>query len=343
MTEIKQSFPFQYEAFSGKPPRPYELVARTLARLDPVNQNEQALEIGCGPANSTIVLLETLPQLRRLICVDPSRGTFEGALELAKYKFGNAKLTPPEDPELAAALAYVEEMRQRAEPFRNKTTFIEGEAGSLPFRAETFDRAICSESLHWLAIKNLTAKPDFDLLLRGTAEISRVLRSNGKLLFNSNGHLFRFGEEKIEGRSIDDMHFTQHPFRREFNKAFAEIAAAEGLNIPVTTEEPSPLHYMFDLKKIKDVLAKSGFRLLPAPDGKDYHFRRIPYRLEDIIKGAVASAKMGHFRQEGLADLPDGEKDRMIEQAKKNALDTLNGAPKNDIYETFVFFAAQKQ
>lgn len=343
MAEVfDSSFALQYDAFSGSKPRTFEFAARNLAQIDPkVQPGEKVLEVGSGTGNSAIVLYEYLPQLEHLTGIDPSTGM----LKLARYKFGQIELAFPEQSELSAdmykdALEYIKEQKGRARPFRDKVDFIEAGAHSIPIPTSSMDRVYCPESFHWLAVSS-DNQIDFNLLSQAVAEIRRVLKPDGKLLFDSNGHLFRFGDDEMDGRKIDDIHFTKHPFRARFNEAFSEIAAKEGFEVPVSNQEVSPLHLMFDQQKIKTVLEQGGFRLIPTADGKDYSYRPLPFTLDYLVRASVTSAKMGHFRKPELAALPEAEKNRWIIQAIENA---RSNTPEDSgsFYETFVLFAAQK-
>lgn len=339
---FNESFALQYEAFSSRSPKPYEYVARALAKVDRARDGELALEVGSGTGNSTIVLLERLPELRGIVCIDPSRGTFQGVLRLAEYKFGKRDLVfPPESP--PEALSYIERQRERATPFRDKVTILEGDARNLNMLgSDTFDRVYAPESFHWFAMETPTSKPDFDLLSNSVAEIARVLRPGGKFVFDSNGHLFRFGEEAINGRGLDDMHFTKHPFRDGFNRAFSAVATEVGFDIPVSGQEPSPLHYMFDQAKIRHVLEQNGLEIIPAPGQRDYSLRLLHMSLDSMIRASVTSAKMGHFKKPELVDLPEEEKDRWIKQAIELAVQENQGSS-DRYYETYTLYIAQKR
>lgn len=342
MPEVfRDQFALQYEAFSSRLPRPYEHVARALARVDAVRDGELGLEVGSGTGNSTIVLLENLPQLRRLVCIDPSKGTFQGALKLAEYKFGERDLIFPDDspPE---ALSYIEEQRKRAMPYKDKVTLLEGDAHNLGALANgMFDRVYAPESFHWFAIETPNSKPDLGLLSESVAEIAKALKPGGKFIFDSNGHLFRFGDREINGRKLDDMHFTKHPFRDGFNRAFSTVASEAGFDIPVGGQEPSPLHYMFDQDKIRDVLEQNGLKIIPAPDQRDYSLRLLHMSLDSMIRASVTSAKMGHFKKPDLVDLPEVEKDRWITKAIELAVDENRGSSYR-YYETYTLYVAQK-
>lgn len=343
MAEVfNESFALYYEAFSGGRPRTFEYVAGEMTKIGPqVRKGERVVEVGSGTGNSAIVLLRHLPDIGQLIGIDPSTGM----LQLARYKFGQVNLTfqpvagmPSET--FTEALTYIEKQKEKARPFRDKVTFFEASAHSMPITTATADRVYCPESFHWLALPQPN-RVDFSFLAKGVAEINRVLIPEGKLLLDSNGHLFRFGEEKIDGQKIDDVHFTKHPFRTRFNEAFAEIAVQSGYNIPIEGQEPSPIHYMFDAQKISVVLEQDGFRLLPAPDGKNYHFRPLHFTLKDIIRATTTSALMGHFRKPELENLPIEEKSRWISEAIKDAL-KKTPEDSGSYYETFVLFVAQK-
>ncbi|GEM_PF-4895158 len=343
MAEVfNESFALQYDAFSGGIPRTFEFAAGNLAKICPdIKPGEKGLEVGSGTGNSAIVLKEKLPQLEQLTGIEPSKEM----LQLALYKFGKIALSFPEQSQLPPdmyqdALDYIKEQQERARPFRDKVSFIEASGHSIPIATRSIDRVYYTESFHWLAI-NKSNQVDFNLLSEAIAEIRRILKPGGKLLFDSNGHLFKFGNEEMEGRKIDDIHFTKHPFRARFNEAFSRIASDAGFDVPVSNQEVSPLHYMFDQQKICSALEQNGFRLMPASEGKDYVFKPLPFTLSDLTRASVTSAKMGHFRKPELAELPEAEKNRWITESIQNAL-RKTPEDSGSYYETFVFFAAQK-
>lgn len=339
MAEIFNSqYALQYDGYSASPPRTYEIGAKALVGIDGgIGDGDLVVEIGSGTGNSSIILATSNPNLRRLICIEPS-----DFISLAAHKFGKRELSLPNDlPE--GIRSYIEQQQQRALQISGKIDLVRGRMPSLPIGSSIADRVYCASSFHWFAFRGqLSPQPDFDHLNSSVAEIARILRGDGRFLFDSNGHILNFGDEEVNGKRINDVHFTKHPLWEKFNSNFYDVLSRMGFQVKDETQTPDRLQQIFNLTMLEDILNKNGLYLIPNLEGGQYLLTLIPYDRERLINSARSGAKMNKFSTTELTGLSEREKGDMVEQALQQAIEENPKAFDDDYYETFITFVAQK-
>lgn len=339
---FKENYPFRYEWFASFDPRTYEIAAQFLTTLDKNKQNNATiLEIGCGTGISTSVLTQSNPNLKILVGIDPSRDPFKEFIDLAAYKFDRSPLKLPTGiPQ--EAYTYIAEQKERVSSLKDRVAFVQGISTALPIASNTFDRVYCNESLHWFAFATATSKPDHRLVEQSFNEIGRVLRNDGKLLFESNGYIFSFGNKKFEGLRLDDIHTGKHPLRIKFTQYFNQVILESGLQIDQENKKPDYLHYLFNLRRLKNLLLQSALELVEK-NGEPYKLKIIKTDTDRTIQSIRTAARMEHFSRPGLINLPEEQKNSIVELALARTLDNYQDDKEKTFYETFVGFVAQKK
>jgi SAM-dependent methyltransferase len=334
MSEIfSAAYAVQYDYYSSLPPKPYDRAAQALVEVDGgIRDGETIVEIGSGTGNSTIVLGHSNPQLARLICVEPSAGF----LDLAKYKFGFTEAQLPDNTPLGAR-DFIERQRQAALGIREKVTLLQGASYNIPLVDDVADRVYCPQSFHWFAFPDQKSDPDFKFLHNSLFEISRVLKSHGRLLFDSNGHIFDFQGTTLNGRDLNEMHLENHPIYRIFRENFSSLVSSD------TTEAPKDrLHHIFNMGSLTIALEQGGFEPIQVNNEDCYKLTTVPYDRDSIITITRYGAKMTYFSKPGLLELPETEKDALVEEALRKTLIENEGMFEKDYYEVFIDFAFQK-
>lgn len=338
---FNEQYALPYERMSATPIRMYEKAASALLAVDGgIRDGETVLEVGSGTANSSIIFATSNPNLRRLICVEPSP-----FINTAAYKLGQRESGfETTDPKFNTALAYIEQQRVRAEPVAGKITLIKARSPFLPFQSGVFDRAYFSQSLHWLAFPNEESPADFEYLTKGLADVSSVLKPGGRILFDSNGHIFDFGDDKFEGRSLKDIHYVNHPLYQTFDRNFDEHIARMGYQIEQSAENPPDrLRLIFNLPKLQEIFNKARLEIIPNQYGQMYLLTPVPFSAARIADSLKDSAMMHHFRHPGLIDLSDEEKNAIVEEVLQKTLFENPEAGSDDYFETLISFVAQKK
>lgn len=337
-------FIIEYERFSST--GVYDYGDRNLADARRAfvgsNRIKQLFEIGCRTGNSTLVLAQLIP-VDRIVSFEEN----PLFLTVAKYKFGAASpKAKPLGKETPVDIAnFINKQKEQAKPFRSLVEFQLGNVPDFTLPKEEADEVVCSQTFHWLAFETPTSPPSFDRLTRATSKIAQALKPDGLFLFNSNGHILKFGEEEINGRKIDDFHWTNNPFRTGFNLEFAELIHEMGLSYSSPNpQEPSYLPGLLNLRNIEDTLEVSGLKLLNQPDGKPYRISFWRYGFQEMLNSLRrAGPLMTHFNQPGLSDLPEDEKIRLIDLAIQRIINKDPVIVTKPYYETFFGFVAQKQ
>jgi ubiquinone/menaquinone biosynthesis C-methylase UbiE len=124
-----------------KPPMPdvIEQWRFYLDQLD-IRSNDVILDVGCNTGDTEVFLLNLYPYIREIIGLDKS----EARIRLALERWGSLD---------------------------DRIRFIEGDATSLPFSDNVFDKVLCIETLEWVS------PPE-----EGVKEIYRVLKHGGLAL-----------------------------------------------------------------------------------------------------------------------------------------------------------------
>lgn len=330
-------YAYQYENFSAKHPRTYEVAAQALLKTDGgIKDGEFVVEIGSGTGNSSLVFVSSNPNLAKLVCIEPS-----DFVNLAAYKLGKKELVLPTDLAYSQAIEYIEEQRRKTLNISGKVRLVKGRSPQLPIRTDTVDRVYCSQSFHWFAFQDEVSKANFDYLSDAVREIARILRPGGRLLFDSNGHIYNFGREEIGGRRINDIHFTRHPLWFRFNDNFNEYVVSSGFRVS-GEQKGDRLHQIFDFALLKRILRANDLHLISTSNGQPYLLTLVPMKREKIIDSARDGAKMIKFNHPTLKELPEDQKDEIIAKVLKITLDENPRIFEEDFYETFASFVAEK-
>lgn len=325
-----------YDLYSSRSPRAYEYAVQSLIQSDEgIQKGNVVIEVGCGTGNSTKALVTSNPNLKHLYVIEPSIGF----LKLANYKFGKEEFQYPDNVPQEAK-EYIEAQRQEAMEYSSKVSLLNGKSQDIPIPSAIADRLYCCESFHWFAFPSETASADVDFLGKSLKEIHRVLKPTGRLLFDSNGHLFDFDDHQIDGRSVNAMHFTNHPIFQQFEEHFVRISGSIA-NINVAKERDK-LHFMFNLPTIEKVLKENGFDPRNFNKGYPFPITLLPYSNEDIIRSTIHGAKMSYFNHPEMAALSDEKRNHLIDQALQLTLEDENNLFAKTYYETFICFTADK-
>lgn len=330
-----------YERHSATPTRTYEAAARAQLQVGGAIEDDQTvLEIGSGTGNSSIIFARSNPNLRRFICVEPS-----GFIYLAAHKLGKKGGVAPEseDSEYNISLDYIEEQRKKALSVASKIHLVRAKVPGLPFPSETFDRAYLNQVVHWLAFPNETSAADYKHLERGLTDIAQTLKPGGRVLFDSNGHIFNFGENQYKGRNLNDIHYVYHPLYRAFDENFFNYASKMGFSVEQDPQKPADrLRFIFNMDRLRRSFENAGLTVVPNPQGEEYTLTPIRFPASRIAASLKDTVKMHHFRHPGLIDLLDAERDRIIEEVLEQTVKNNPEAGSDDYYETLVTFMAVK-
>ncbi len=327
-----------YERHSARLIRPYQTAIDALLIVDGgIRPNESVVDIGSGTLNSTIYLARSAPLAQRIVGLEPS-----GMIRLANYKLGRGP-NPFSDPQLGfeSAVEYIEEQKKHGEKLSSKIDLVQGRVPEIPFGSGTFDRAYMCQVIHWLAFPDESSPADFDYLARGLRGVADILKPNGKLLFDSNGHIFNY-EGLPDGEAVNKRHYVNHPLYQAFDNNFNEFVTKEGYKIEETEEKtPDRLRFLFNIDKIQGVLSTSGFELVNGLNGNNHLITYMEFPARRIAASILDTARMHHFRHKGLNELPDQERDRIVSDVMDITLKTI---PDDDMQyrETFISFAAQR-
>lgn len=256
-------FVTSYEAHSAASHRPYEVSAQHIVESDAnFEPGSVIVEVGCGTGNSTIVFGELRPTASKIIAIDRSKDF----LRWAGYKFARHKL----DLEVSAGLPdivtnYFQEMRGRASLVRPSVEFMEARAQQMTaLPSGTADRVYASHSLHWFTFAD-DDEPglDRDYLSEALNEISRILKSGGRFMFNSSGLQFDFGSVNYEGRPLNSYHVMNHPFHLAFASNLRQLLENAELlgESPREFEKLDKYHGIFDIEFLKNKLVQSGLEM----------------------------------------------------------------------------------
>lgn len=339
-TIFTSSYVFNYERLSASPTRPYESNARVLASLSDVKSGEVVLEVGCGTGNSTIVFAESMPQIGRLVGVEPS----PPFLELAKFKFGKTKGSLPTDLD-ADVKGFIEGQRERAKPFSGKVDFVHARAdGYLPIRDESVSTIFAASVLHWLAFDNSEFR-DRNYLDNGISDFARVLKPGGKLIFDSSGLQFDFGDDKLAGRPVNSYHWLNHSFHMKFLEKIADDFRDRDLPIGQLNDFSSldRMYHIFDLNFLRTRLASFGFEQIPVSGERPYHLQIDPLSFQTIMDRVTGGSRMRYFNSPGLRQLPDETKDRIISRAYERAVGDYDPQTAEDGAEIMASFLFSKK
>lgn len=318
-TIFTDSYVFNYERVSASSSRPYEQNAMVLAGLSGEIRNGQCvLEVGCGTGNSTIVFTESIPQDGKLIAVEPS----PAFLKLAQYKFGKTRATLPSDLDVETR-DFIESQRERARLFSEKVDFVLARADGLflPVKDKSVDIIFAASVMHWLAFESFESR-DIDYLNGAIADFARVLRSGGKLIFDSSGLQFDFGDDKVNERLVNSYHLLSHPFHMKFLEKLSDDLRARGLPADKLTEFSSidKMYHVFDLAFIRSKLAEFGMEQVPFSEERSYHLRIETLPLETIMERVVGGARMRCFNSPDLKQLPEEIMDEIVIRAYEKAV-----------------------
>lgn len=329
-----------YERFT----KVYENCAKLIIARD--NERElvsNLVEVSCGTGNSTLIVAENYPHLRQLIAVEPS-----SFLELAKYKFGHRVHLPTSENTVVSpeVLNAIEDQKNRALRFRNIVDFKKGRTEDLPVDSEVAARVVCCQALHWYTFADSDLEgTDKNYLGASVAEISRILNQGGLFLFDSSGSQFSFGEDKENGKLVDDYHLLKHPFYRKFSDELANLAVKNGADqVSISlTQKKEKYNGIFDLEFLSAQLAQHSLSLVKTSEGHFYTRQINPYDKKDFIN----IIKNGSFMRMRTAEFPglelsDIELNNMIAQAFQNAGGEDSDFLSEPACEILVQFAAKK-
>lgn len=315
---FSESYVFDYEKVSASSTRPYERNAKTLADLaSKVGAYGTTLEVGCGTGNSTIVFAESDLNINRIIGIDPS-GPF---LELAKYKFGKSSFGLPADID-RDTITFIENQRERGIPFSYKVDFVLARAdGSLlPIKKETIDIIFAASVMHWLAFKSFDSR-DREYIAAAFADLSRVLKPGGKLIFDCSGLQFDFGEDLIDGKKVNSLYWLNHSFHTKFLEEFTRALEARRLSAEELFDFSTfdNTYHAFDLDFLRSRLAESGLEIVPVSSERLYHLRVETLPMAVIKERIIGGGRMRYFNTPQLRDLPSEIKDAVINKAFSRA------------------------
>jgi ubiquinone/menaquinone biosynthesis C-methylase UbiE len=283
MSEVfNDQYAFQYDAYSATAPKMYEIAANALLQVDEgIQDGDRVVEVGSGTGNSSIILARSNPELRNLICIEPG-----GFIHLAAFKLGQRSITLPQDGSVPdIALAYIEEQKAKALEIKDKVHLVSGRVPQLPLATDSADRIYCPESFHWFSFKDEVSPANYQHLSAGVADIARVLHPGGKLIFDSNGHIFDFKDAKLEGRDINDMHYTNHPLYRRFYQSFDRYITSLGIT-PTQNQTEHRLRHIFNQDLLEQILKSNGFQRSLTQDGDPYLLTLVPVQEKKILESA---------------------------------------------------------
>lgn len=357
----------KYELIS-KPDGGYAVSAQVLAQLGGgIKDNETLVDVGAGTGNSMIVFIKSNPNLKEIKGVEPS----DGYIDIARYRFGeetidwqNLGFRVEEE-----VIERIQKQREEMTPYRNKVTLIKGKAQELSdlVGEKTTDRIFCASSFHWFAFKDGDENPtSTDYIESSLKEFYRVLKDNGKLIFNESGLQFDFLNEVYEGTRINELHFLSHPFHKAFCESFNKIVKERGYSDKcfVDPYKLDKYHFMFNIDCLAEHLSNTGFKLVPNEENKVYGiskfvpcadqktvaekdklyvFTMLPKNKEKIIDTIVGGGNMRYFNNRELKNTSDDERKEIIDAAFKRTISKYEKLLDNPAAETFASFVAVKK
>lgn len=340
---FNSSYLIEYEKNSSGPKKPYERNAETLVKLaGDIKNYENILEIGCGTGNSTIVILESNPNVENMVALEPSTAF----LEVARYKFGQVqKISAFDRNQNTLIKTFIEYQRSRGKQLSERVNFVQARAdgGRLPLRDNSFDIIFASSVMHWLAFESIDSVSS-EYIGKAFTDFSRILKPNGRLIFDSSGLQFNFAEDTFNGRAINSFNWLNHSFHLRFLENLNSILMNKNL-IPKPYTDFSNFdktYHIFDLNFLISLSSKNGLHILPQSNERPYNLVVDPYDFESVKERVISGARMRYFNSAELKNLPDQIKNLLINQASQLTLDSYDSSQAEDAASTTAAFVFVK-
>lgn len=310
----------------------YRRGARFLASCIP-KTGLPLLDVCCGTGFSTRELVE-----RRMVGIDHASpvdavDSSPAQLAIARVFFGLDVLPDNANQRIRDAC--------REYSLFDGVTFYEHDARDLSslFCERRFVGAICNQGLHWVLSDDEKKKRGIieDNAAAFFSSLSDVIRRDGIVALNSSGAQVRFENQTLpDGTRMRDAHILSHPLFCAYQDTLAELLARE-YHI---TEESVP-DIMRDMMTINDIcsLFEEHFFWPVFPEQPvSYDIQqRCEADFNRIIMGAYT---MRDFNSLARMQIPDGEKERLVQHAYSMAKDSMPNILKTQpVYEIMPVWA----
>jgi SAM-dependent methyltransferase len=300
---------------------------------------EQVLELGPGPANSTINFLEGLvekPGFSRLTACDLS----PSFAAVAAYKLGLQEAIKEWQKRFTSVgsgfKSTLDRLAGEMAPFKDYVNYVNTHIPEFPFpEKELFDLVVGVQVMHWLAYPNPDSdKIDLNYLGKAFSAIRKRLKTGGGLVLDTSGNQYDFRDETYEGQRLKDMHFLTHPVMFAFATQISHQLIQRGLD-GIDPYHVNTQQNMYDEHIITSLLKMNGFNVrgrIVIPD-------QTP--LAVFIQNQRGNAGMRYFTRPELAALPFEIKAEILNTAMDQVLESIDLTKTPNPHEILVFFAAK--
>lgn len=344
-TTFTLDYAFKYDAISASGDAKYNQESLILAQLGGGIQNhDRLIEIGSGTGNSTIVFAESNPDFGQIDAIEPSAGF----LTLARYKFGQGELAiPPETIVDQNIINFIEAQKKRTLPYRQRVCFHHSPAQKmseiLQDKKGEIDGVYATQVFHWLTFADDdTQGSNRDYLDVSIRNVSEMLKTGGRFVFDTSGHQMDFGKATLDGRPLKEYHPLLHPYHLAFIDKFNQVLRENEFDgIELNPNKLMRYHNSLDLEFIQKHLALFGLETIPIED-KPYKLTMFPMDKDAVLIMIINGAQMRYFYSPQLETLSSEAKNKLVEEAQRRTM--MESADLLDLpsYEIVASFLAKK-